>query len=78
VNTDLVLWAALTLVGTCVGLLHVALAIRALRRSLLGGLCALAVPLAAPILAYRSGAPKAAITYAVFLIGYLTVLAASF
>lgn len=76
-NPDLLLWAALTLVGTCVGLLHVALVIRAVRRSVLGGLVALLVPLAAPVLAHRTGAPKAAITYAVFLLGYLVVLTLS-
>jgi len=78
VNTDLVLWAVLTLVGTCLGLLHVALAIRALRRSLPGAAVSLLVPLAAPVLAYRTGARKAAATYAVFLVGYLAVLAFSF
>lgn len=77
-NTDLVLWAVLTLVGTCAGLLHVALTIRAVRRSVASGLLCLLVPLAAPIFAYRTGARKAAVTYVVFLLVYLGVLAASF
>lgn len=74
-STDLILWSAATLVGTCTGLLHVALSIRALRRSLLAGLSSLVVPLAAPVLAYRTGARKAAVTYSVFLVGYLALLA---
>lgn len=73
-NTDLVLWIALTLVGTCVGLLHVALAIRALRRSVLAGLASVLIPLAAPVVAHRTGARKAAITYVLFLLVYLTLL----
>ena len=76
-NTDLVLWIAATLVGTCVGLLHVALTIRALRRSVLGGLLSFVVPLAAPWVAYRTGAPRAAATYGVFLVGYSILLALS-
>jgi hypothetical protein len=77
VNVDLFLWIALTLMGTCLGLLHVALAIRALRRSVLSGLASLFVPLAAPIVAYRTGAPKAAITYVVFVAIYSVLLALS-
>jgi hypothetical protein len=76
-NTDLILWAVLTLVGTCVGLLHVSLAIRAMRHSVLAGLVSLVVPLAAPVVAHRTGARKAAVTYAVFLVAYLAVLLAS-
>jgi len=77
VNTDLVLWIAATIGGTCVGLLHVALSIRALRRSVLLGLLSLAVPLAAPLVAYRTGAPRAAATYGAFLAGYGILLALS-
>jgi Na+/melibiose symporter-like transporter len=77
VNTDLVLWISVTLVGTCVGLLHVALTIRALRRSWLGGIASLVVPLAAPVVAYRTGGRKAAITYGVFVAAYLVLLALS-
>lgn len=76
-NTDLVLWSALTLLGTCIGLLHVSLAIRALRRSVLLGLLSLVVPLAAPVVAHRTGARKVAVTYVGFLIVYLVLLAAS-
>lgn len=76
-NTDLVLWIASTLAGTCVGLLHVALGIRALRRSVLAGLASLLLPLAAPVVAHRTGARKVAIAYVVFLSTYSILLLSS-
>jgi hypothetical protein len=77
VNTDLVLWLAATLLGTCIGLLHVSLTIRALRRSLLGAALSLLVPLGAPVFAYRTGARKIAVVYVVFVAGYVALIAAS-
>jgi hypothetical protein len=74
VQADLIVLASLTLVGTSLGLLHLALAIRAFRSSALGGFVSLLVPLGAPAVALRSGARGAAITYGVFVIAYVVLL----
>ncbi|MBI2897635.1 MAG: hypothetical protein HYY06_29015 [Deltaproteobacteria bacterium] len=74
-ETDLLVIGSATLVGASLGLLHLALAIRAFRRSALGGLVSLLVPFGAPAFAARTGARRAAVTYAVFLVVYVILLA---
>ena len=74
---DLIVWIAATVMGTCTGLLHVALAIRALRRSVLGSVLSLLVPLAAPAYAWKTGARRAAVTYGAFLLAYAALVALS-
>lgn len=73
-QTDLIVIGSATLVGASLGLLHLALAIRAFRRSAAGGLVSLLVPLGAPVFAVKTGARRAAITYTIFLLAYLSLL----
>lgn len=74
-QTDLIVIGSATLVGASLGLLHLALAVRAFRRSAVGGLLSLLVPFGAPVFAARTGARRAAITYTIFLVAYLALLA---
>jgi hypothetical protein len=74
VGPDTLLFLGATLVGTGLGLVHLALAVRAFRRGWRLGLVSLLVPTVGAILAARSGAKGAAITWAILGVAYAVLL----
>lgn len=74
IGPDTLLFAAATLVGTGLGLVHLALAVRAFRQSWRRGLFALLVPTVGAVLAAKTGAKGAAITWALLGAAYAVLL----
>ncbi len=78
IGRDTILFLSATLVGTGLGLVHLALAVRGFRAGWRKGLASLLVPPVGAVLAARAGARGVAITWAILAVGYTVLLGLTF